>query len=102
MFIRYDRQKSKVTHSLEALFQQRLFAIACGYADGNDAARLADDPVMKLVAGRDPASGRSLASQPTQSRFENAARAQDLLRLSVAFADAVIARQKGARSGCDA
>ena len=39
-----DRQRSKVTHSLEALFQQRLFAIAYGYADCNDAARLADDP----------------------------------------------------------
>ena len=88
------RQQSKVTHSLEALFQQRLFAIACGYADGNDAARLADDPVMKLVAGRDRVSGGSLASQPTLSRFENAARARDLLRLSVAFADAVIARHK--------
>ena len=88
------RQQSKVTHSLEALFQQRLFAIACGYADGNDAARLADDPVMKLVAGRDPVSGGSLASQPTLSRFENAARARDLLRLSEAFADVVIARHK--------
>ena len=49
---------------------------------------------MKLVAGRDPVSGGSLASQPTLSRFENAARARDLLRLSVAFADAVIARHK--------
>ena len=36
----------------------------------------------------------SLATQPTLSRFENAARARDLLRLSVAFADAVIARHK--------
>ena len=41
-----DRQQSKVSHLLEELFQQRLCAIACGYADGNDAARLADDPVM--------------------------------------------------------
>ena len=66
-----DRQQSKVTHSLETLFQQRLFAIACGYADGNDAARLADDPVMKLLVGRDPIAGGPLASQPTLSRFEN-------------------------------
>ena len=88
------RQQSKVTHSLEELFQQRLFAIACGYADGNDAARLADDPVMKLLAGRDPMAGGSLASQPALSRFENAARSRDLLRLSEALADAVIARHK--------
>ena len=33
-----DRQQSKGTHSLEELFHQRLFAIACGYAGGNDAA----------------------------------------------------------------
>ncbi len=89
-----DRQQSKVTHSLEELFRQRLFAIACGYVDGNDAARLADDPVMKLLAGRDPVASGSLASQPTLSRFENAVRARDLLRLSEALAEAVIARHK--------
>ena len=89
------RQQSKVTHSLEELFQQRLFAIACGYADGNDAARLAGDPVMKLMAGRDPVTGGSLASQPTLSRFENAVRPREMLRLSEALADAVIARHKG-------
>ena len=88
------RQQSKVAHSLEELFRQRLFAIACGYADGNDAARLAGDPVMKLLAGRDPIAGGPLASQPTLSRFENAVRRRDLLRMSVALADAVIARHK--------
>ena len=89
-----DRQQSKVTHSVEELFRQRLFAIACGYADGNDAARLAGDPVMKLLAGRDPLAGGSLASQPTLSRFENAARPRDMLRLSEALADAVITRHR--------
>ena len=88
------RRPSKVRHSLEELFQQRVFGIACGYADGNDAARLADDPVMKLVAGRDPVEGDSLASQPTLSRFENAAGARDLMRLSEALAEAVIARHR--------
>ena len=78
------RQQSKVTHSLEGLIQQRLFAVACDYADGSHAARLAGDPV----------SGRSLASQPTLSRFENAARDRDLLRLSEALAEAVITRYK--------
>ena len=89
-----ERQQSKVSHSLEELFRQRLFGIACGYTDGNDAARLAEDPVMKLLAGRDPIAGGSLASQPTLSRFENAVRPRDLLRLSEALADAVIARHK--------
>ena len=89
-----ERQQSKVTHSLRELFQQRLFGIACGYADGNDAARLAEDPVMKLLTGRDPIAGGSLASQPTLSRFENGVGPRDLLRMSEALADAVIARHK--------
>jgi len=33
------RQAGKVSHSLQELLRQRLFAIACGYPDGNDAAR---------------------------------------------------------------
>ena len=85
-----DRQQSKVPHSYQELFQQRLFGIAYGYADGNDAAQLADGPVMKLTAGRDPITDGSLASQPTLSRFENAARPRDLLHLSEALAGAVI------------
>ena len=87
-----QRQQSKVTHSLGELFRQRLYGIACGYADGNDAARLADDPMMKLLAGRDPMAGGRLASQPTLSRFENGARRRDLLRLSEGLAETVIAR----------
>ena len=42
-----ERQRSKVTHTLTELFQQRLFGIACGYADGNDAAR---HPVRRRLA----------------------------------------------------
>ncbi|MFH1144242.1 MAG: methyltransferase domain-containing protein [Candidatus Eisenbacteria bacterium] len=37
-----------------------------------DAARLAHDPMHKLLMGRDPIQGLPLASQPTLSRFENA------------------------------
>ena len=89
-----DRRQSKVMYSRQVLFQQRLFSIACGYTDGNDAARLCDDPVMKSLIGRDPIKGGSLASQPTLSRFENAVRPRDLLRLSEALAEAVIARHR--------
>lgn len=39
--------------------------------DANDAARLGDDPIHKLLVGRDPIAGDALASQPTLSRFEN-------------------------------
>ncbi len=55
------RQGSKVRHSVLDLLRQRVFAIARGHADGNDAARLADDPAMKLPVGRDPVSGAALA-----------------------------------------
>lgn len=55
-----DRQQWKVSHSFEELFQQRLFGIACGFADGDDAPRLAGDPLMKSLTGRDPIAGGSL------------------------------------------
>jgi len=92
--LRDVRQQAKVEHSYQEIFQQRMFGIACGYADGNDAARIADDPVFKLLAGRDPVTGSALASQPTLSRFENAVRPGDLLQMSEALADAVIQRHR--------
>ncbi len=92
--LRDARQQSKVEHSYEEIFQQRMFGIACGYADGNDAARIADDPVFKLLSGRDPVTGSALASQPTLSRFENAVSSGELLRMSEALADAVIKRHR--------
>jgi Transposase DDE domain group 1 len=58
-------------HSLETLVRQRVFQIACGYEDQNDAATLRSDPLLKLVCGRLPDEG-DLASQPTLSRLENA------------------------------
>ena len=92
--LRDDRQQAKVEHSYEEIFRQRMFGIACGYADGNDAARIADDPVFKLLAGRDPVTGSALASQPTLSRFENAVSSGELLRMSEALAASVIKRHR--------
>jgi Transposase DDE domain group 1 len=65
------RQPGKVQHQALELVRQRVFGLACGYADGNDAARVADDAIHKLLLDRDPIAGRALASQPTLSRFEN-------------------------------
>jgi hypothetical protein len=42
--------------------RQRLSGIACGGVDGNDAARLKDDPVHKLLAGRDAVRGAASVS----------------------------------------
>jgi len=87
-----ERQPGKIDHSLEELLAQRVFAIACGYPDANDAARLAADPIHKMLLDRDPVAGRDLASQPTLSRFENAVGPKELYRLSEALAACVIQR----------
>lgn len=88
------RQSGKVRHAIGELLRQRLYAIACGYPDGNDASRLGADPIQKLLCGRDPLSGAELASQPTLSRFENAVGRADLYRMGVALADTVIERHR--------
>jgi hypothetical protein len=89
-----QRQPNKVRHTFLELLRQRLYAIACGYADGNDAARLGEDPMFKLLLDRDPLLGSTLASQPTLSRFECAVGPKELLRLSEALADCVIERHR--------
>ena len=88
------RQAGKIRHAIGDLVRQRLYAIACGYPDGNDAGRLGADPIQKLLCGRDPLKGEDLASQPTLSRFENSFDRADLYRMSVALADAVIERHR--------
>ena len=92
--LRDDRQAGKVVHELEELLRQRVFAIASGYPDGNDAAGLARDPIHKLLVGRDPVAGEALASQPTLSRFENAVGAKDMYRLGESLADVVLERHR--------
>ena len=90
--LRDERQAGQVDHSLKELPAQRVFSIACGYPDANDAARLAADPIHKMLLDRDPGGGRDLASQPTLSRFENAIGGKELYRLSEALAASVMQR----------
>jgi hypothetical protein len=92
--LRDDRQPGKIAHTLDDLIRQRVFGIACGYADCNDAARLVDDPMHKLLLERDPVTGQTLASQATLSRFENAVGPKALYRMGVALAESVIERQR--------
>ena len=73
-----------VRHSLEALVRQRVFQIACGYEDQNDADTLRSDPLLKLVCGRFPEDA-DLASQPTLSRLENAVDFKACYRLALAL-----------------
>jgi len=92
--LRDNRQAGKVQHELQELITQRVMAIALGYEDANDAARLACDPIHKLLVGRDPIAGEDLASQPTLSRFENAPDRKELLRMTEALAERVIERHR--------
>ncbi|HSA81514.1 MAG TPA: IS1380 family transposase [Geminicoccaceae bacterium] len=88
------RQPGKVAHSVLDLVRQRVFGLAAGYLDGNDAARLADDPLHKLVLDREPLTGSALGSQPTLSRFENGLGRRDLIRVGQGLARAVIAHHR--------
>ena len=72
-------------HARQAVLQQRLYQIAAGYADQNDADRLRHDPLLKLVCGQLPETDPDLASQPTLSRFENAFSARACYRLAEAL-----------------
>jgi hypothetical protein len=73
------RQAGKVDHGLLPILRQRLFGLLAGYEDANDHTRLRHDPILQAVADRD---GEALASQPTLSRFENAATARQVARIN--------------------
>ena len=72
-------QRSDPEHSHEQMVCQRIYGILAGYEDCNDHDTLRDEPVFKLVAGRQ-VEDDSLASQPTLSRFENSVTPSELQR----------------------
>jgi hypothetical protein len=74
------RDERRIDHSLHDLLRERIYLIAQGYADQNDANTLRHDPVLKLALGR-TLSDPSLASQSTLSRWENAVTRADVMRL---------------------
>lgn len=88
------RAADRVRHTRQEIFDQRVFGIALGYEDQNDAARIAADPVMKGLVGRGAVRGSDLASQPTLSRFENAASARELIKMMREFEDFAVERLK--------
>jgi len=93
------RAPARVTHTIADLVAQRIFGLACGYADGNDADRLAEDPIQKLLLDRDPIGGQALASQPTLSRFENAVGPRALYQMGRELAATVIDRHRQRLAG---
>lgn len=67
-----ERDPSRVVHDRHEQTRQRIYQIALGYEDCNDASTLRHDPVLKSVCDRTPNDPAGLSSQPTLSRFENA------------------------------
>jgi hypothetical protein len=74
------RDPRKVKHARREQMRQRLYQIALGYPDCNDADRLRHDPVLNSVCDRSP-HAPGLSSQPTLSRLENAVELRQLRAL---------------------
>ena len=87
------RQPEKVRHEILDLVRQRVFGLASGYPDCNDAQHLKGDPIMKVLCDRDPISGADLASQPTLSRLENSVTEAQLISISRQMAKIVLREQ---------
>ena len=86
------RHQSYIDHPLRALLAQRIYQIASGYADGNDANSLRRDPLFKLGVDRPPLEPeQDLASAPTFSRLEHQIDRKDLYRFTRALVDHFIA-----------
>jgi Transposase DDE domain group 1 len=76
-----ERAPGRVVHSRLEQVRQRVFQIAMGYEDQNDAAALRLDPLLRASCDRLPEDARGLSSQPTLSRLEHAVDARDVVRL---------------------
>lgn len=86
------RHPSYTDHTLRDLLAQRIFQVASGYEDGNDANALRADPMFKLGVERKPLDADTdLASASTFSRLENAATTKDVYHVARAFVDHFIA-----------
>ncbi len=73
------RHPSYIDHPLRDLLAQRIYQIASGYGDGNDANSLRHDPLFKLGVERPPlAPEQELASAPTFSRLAHSVDRTDL------------------------
>lgn len=93
------RQPAKVRHSLLEQWRQRVYGLAAGYPDANDAGALSGDPLMQLLCKGRTGPESTLASQPSLSRFENGVDARTLVRMGHALAKTVLRDQARRRQG---
>jgi hypothetical protein len=85
------RDARRIHFTPEDILKQRVFQIAAGYEDANDANTLRHDPIFKLLLDRLPETGAPLASQPTISRFENSVSRTEIYRMALVLMDQFIA-----------
>src|SRR6266446_484604 len=85
------RDARRIHFTPEDILKQRIFQIAAGYEDANDANTLRHDPIFKLLLDRLPETGAPLASQPTISRFENRVSRTELYRMALVLVDQFLA-----------
>jgi hypothetical protein len=86
-----SRDARRLHFTSEDLRKQRIFQIAAGYEDANDANTLRHDPIFKLLLDRWPETGAPLASQPTISRFDNSVSRTEIYRMALGLMDQCIA-----------
>jgi Transposase DDE domain group 1 len=76
------RDPRRVHFTLHDLLKQRVWHIAAGYEEANDANTLRHGPLFKRLLDRLPDTGPPLASQPTLARFENHVSRTELYRMA--------------------
>jgi hypothetical protein len=88
------RDPAKIVHAQQTMLAQRIHGVALGYEDLNDHDTLREDPLMAVLADKQPAPEDPLASSPTLSRFENRIDRQGLVRMTEVFVETFIRSHK--------
>jgi hypothetical protein len=70
------RDSERIQHTVEEMVSQRVYALALGYEDLNDHEQLRQDPVLKLLAGKEDLE-EALAGKSTLNRLELSAGTPD-------------------------
>ena len=87
-----DRRNPLLTsHTRLEQLRQRVFQIAMGYEDQNDATALRHDSAWKVACDRSVDADDALSSQPSLSRFEHAMDARSVVLITRALEDEYVA-----------
>ena len=90
---RDKRDPDRILHPYLDSFRQRVYGLALGYPDCNDAERVGRDPCLKMACDRSPLdTDEDLGSQPTLSRFENSQDGRTLVKVQRELESQVIKR----------